>query len=181
MSKYNYLFIGLILVIAAISTSIFDTKQTSTSSGQTIAEPETPASLRPEFSLPDLQDQQRSITEWDGKYIVLNFWATWCAPCRKEIPEFIELQEKYGASNLQFIGVAIDDAVSVSQFVMEMDVNYPNLIAEMQGIELAKQYGNLLGALPYSVIIDPQGNIIDRQVGLLSGEKILAATGLAKD
>jgi hypothetical protein len=68
-----------------------------------------------------------------------------------------------------------------STFVMEMDVNYPNLIAEMRGIELAKQYGNLHGALPYSVIIDPQGNIIDRQVGLLSGEKILAKTGLAKD
>lgn len=136
---------------------------------------------RPEFSLPDLQGKLRNIKEWDGQYIVLNFWATWCPPCRKEIPEFIALQEEYRASNLQFIGIAIDDPISVDTFAMDMGMNYPNLIAEMEGIELARQYGNVIGALPYSVIINPEGNIIFRQVGLLSGDKILNATGLSKD
>ncbi|ORU92506.1 MAG: redoxin [Cycloclasticus sp. symbiont of Bathymodiolus heckerae] len=144
-------------------------------------EPASPAApTRPEFSLPDLQGNIRHIKEWDGKYIVLNFWATWCPPCRKEIPEFIALQKEYGDSNLQFIGVAIDDAVSVDQYALEMGINYPNLIAEMSGIELARQYGNAMGALPYSVIINPQGKIITRQVGLLDRKKILAATRLSK-
>lgn len=134
--------------------------------------------IRPEFSLPDLQGNTRHIKEWDGKFIVLNFWATWCTPCRKEIPEFIELQQEYASSNLQFIGVAIDDEISVDQFAMEMGINYPNLIANMQGIELARRYGNKIGALPYSVIINPNGHIIFRQVGLLNREKILRATGI---
>ncbi|MBL4743834.1 MAG: TlpA family protein disulfide reductase [Cycloclasticus sp.] len=128
--------------------------------------------IRPEFSLPDLQGKTRNINEWDGRYIVLNFWATWCPPCRKEIPEFIALQKEYGGSNLQFIGVAIDDEVSVNQYALEMGINYPNLIAEMQGIELARQYGNRMGALPFSVIISPNGQIILRQVGLLNKKTI---------
>ncbi|HIG78693.1 MAG TPA: TlpA family protein disulfide reductase, partial [Cycloclasticus sp.] len=109
------------------------------------------------------------------------FWATWCPPCRKEIPEFIALQREYRPSNLQFIGVAIDDAVSVDTFAMDIGINYPNLIAEMEGIDLATEYGNALGALPYSVIINPAGHIIFRQVGLLSGDKILNVTGLSKN
>ncbi|MGB1192801.1 MAG: TlpA disulfide reductase family protein, partial [Pseudomonadales bacterium] len=119
--------------------------------------PSTPSkTLRPEFTLPDMDGKQRSIKEWDGKYIVLNFWATWCPPCRKEIPEFIELQEKYGDKNLQFIGVAIDDPEAVRQYAFEMGINYPSLIAEVDGVTLAQQYGNRFGALPYSVIIDPK-------------------------
>ncbi|ORU91224.1 MAG: redoxin [Cycloclasticus sp. symbiont of Poecilosclerida sp. N] len=136
--------------------------------------------MRPEFALPDVQGNIHSIKEWDGKYIVLNFWATWCAPCREEIPEFIKLQEEYGASNLQFIGVAIDDAVSVDSFSLEMGINYPNLIAEAEGIELAKKYANITGALPYSVIINPNKEIIFRHVGLLNREKILDVIQLTK-
>ncbi|MBV1875242.1 MAG: TlpA family protein disulfide reductase [Cycloclasticus sp.] len=136
--------------------------------------------MRPEFSLPDLQGEPRNIKEWDGKYIVLNFWATWCPPCLKEIPEFIAIQKEYGEFNLQFIGVAIDNEVSVNQFALEMGMNYPNLVAEMQGIELARQYGNAMGALPFSVIINPEGQIITRQVGLLERSKILDSIRLSK-
>jgi len=178
-TQYRFLILAIVAVTLSMSATFFDANQTAISQPQT--QTDQPPSLRPNFSLPDLQGKQRSIKEWDGKYIVLNFWATWCPPCRKEIPEFIELQKQYGSSNLQFIGVAIDDEISVNQFALDMGINYPNLIAEIQGIELARQYGNRIGALPYSVIINPQGKIIRRQVGLLSGAKILSATGLSKD
>ncbi len=170
---------GSILAILITTFLSLDSSKVSAKSSQptALAKP----IIRPQFSLPDLQGHIRNIKEWDGKFIVLNFWATWCPPCRKEIPEFIELQKEYADSGLQFIGVAIDNTISVDQFALEMGINYPNLIAEMSGIDLARQYGNTMGALPYSVIINPKGEIIVRQLGILHSEKILKATQLSKE
>jgi thiol-disulfide isomerase/thioredoxin len=180
MSFHNILIIAFICIAALVGATTLTTKQ-PVETQLVVNSTLNASSSRPEFSLPDLDGKLKNIKEWDGKFIVLNFWATWCAPCRKEIPEFIELQNKYADVNLQFIGVAIDNAVSVNQFAMELGINYPNLIADMQGVELAKQYGNTLGVLPYSVIINPEKQIIFKQVGLLSGKQILKTTGLTKD
>ncbi|MEO1889709.1 MAG: TlpA disulfide reductase family protein [Cycloclasticus sp.] len=179
MKKNHLLIVGFLAVSILLATSFIGIGETLQPKYED--SPVSGYSLRPEFSLPDLQGKVRNIKEWGGKFIVLNFWATWCTPCRKEIPEFIALQNEYGNSNLQFIGVAVDNAVSVDTFAMEMGINYPNLIAEMQGIDLAVQYGNTIGALPYSVIINPQKEIIFRHVGLLSPMKILDITQLSKD
>jgi len=131
------------------------------------------------FSLPDLNGKMHSIKEWEGQYIILNFWATWCPPCREEIPEFIRLQTKYAQLGLQFIGVAIDDLVPTQTFSQQLKINYPILIGGMEGITLARQYGNLSNTLPFSVIINPSGNIIARKTGLMSKAYILEKTGLS--
>lgn len=121
----------------------------------------------PDFSLPDLNNQAHNIHEWDGNVIVLNFWATWCTPCLKETPMFVELQNKYGAKGLQFIGVAIDNADQVRDFVNTYGINYPTLIAGAPDIKITRQYGNHFDALPYTVIIDRQGRISHIQRGEL--------------
>ena len=126
---------------------------------------------RPEFTLPDLDGQMRSISEWDGKVIALNFWATWCPPCLKEVPEFVSLQAKYQAAGLQFVGVALQRPEEVREFVAEHGMNYPVLTGELEVIKLAESYGNHIGALPYTVIIDRRGQVAHVKPGVLPTEE----------
>lgn len=174
MKKYQPLF-AIIAITMLVGTAYNYAVGTSHAAATNSSKQQIPT--RPDFSLPDLNGKIRHISEWNGKYIVLNFWATWCPPCRKEIPDFIILQDKY-SNQLQFVGVAIDDAEAVRQFAFEMGINYPSLIAEVEGISLAKQYGNRFGALPFSAIINPAGKIIFQQVGILNEQKILSVTGI---
>jgi len=127
---------------------------------------------RPAFELTDTDGNLRNIEEWNGKVLLVNFWATWCPPCKKEMPAFIELQTQYAAQGFQVIGVAIDDMESVSDFVDTLGVNYPALIAEYEGIELSRQYGNDMGALPFSVFVGRDGKITLTHTGELSKKQV---------
>jgi len=126
----------------------------------------------PEFSLPDINGTMRNSHEWDGKVVVLNFWATWCPPCRSETPMFVEMQEKYSATGLQFVGVAIDSADKVKDFIDTYGINYPMLIGEDKAIEIAKDYGDRYGALPYTVVIDRHQQIRFVQRGEMKREMV---------
>ncbi|MEE8388244.1 MAG: TlpA disulfide reductase family protein [Acidiferrobacterales bacterium] len=117
------------------------------------------------FTLPDVYDKPHSINQWRGKLILLNFWATWCPPCREEIPLFIDMQEKYGGKGLQIIGVAIDKKQDVENYADFSLINYPVLVGQEEAMVIMKQYGNRLGTLPYTVVIDPQGRVLNRKVG----------------
>ena len=110
----------------------------------------------------------RNIKEWDGKLVLINFWATWCPPCIREIPDLIELQTTYGDQGFQIIGVAIDDEEQVRAFAADVGLNYPSLLAGIDGTGLARRFGNGIGALPYSVFIDRKGEISDTIRGELS-------------
>ena len=148
-------FIGIALYINFYSRHTADTVPAKTS-----PEPATViGNTRPDFTLQDTGNKPHSIKKHNGKVIVLNFWATWCPPCRREIPALIELQDKYREQGVALLGVAIDEAQSVIDFVDPMGINYPVLIAELEGIALTQTYGNHLGGLPYTVIIDRTGVI----------------------
>ena len=125
-------------------------------------------SKRPEFAAMDLDGQRRNIKEWDGKVILLNFWATWCPPCLKEIPDFIELQKDYGEQGFQIIGIAVDDEQAVREYATEIGMNYPTMAVQSEGVGLARRYGNHAGALPYTVIINRNGEISNTIMGELS-------------
>ena len=114
---------------------------------------------RPVFSMKDTSDKPHNIQDWDGKVILLNFWATWCPPCRREIPSFINLYEKYHDKGFVIVGVALDSKQNAIDFVDPMGINYPILVGEEDGIALTQEYGNDLGILPYTVIIDRKGII----------------------
>lgn len=121
------------------------------------------SSIRPLFKLKDLEGKTRDVKEWDGKVLMINFWATWCPPCRKEIPAFIELQKTYEDKGFKIIGIALDEKQAVIDFTDPMGVNYPILMADQEGMPLTTSYGNRLGVLPFTVIVDRHGNIIHRQ------------------
>lgn len=122
----------------------------------------------------DLAGVRQPIAQWRGKVLVVNFWATWCPPCRQEIPEFIALQKQYGAQGLQFVGIALDEKAKIQNFVDEVGINYPILVGDLEAVALAQASGNRMGGLPYTVIIDRQGKLVTTETGALSREKLTA-------
>lgn len=134
--------------------------------------------LRPDFALRDMSGSMRHVGEWDGSVLALNFWATWCPPCRTEIPEFVALQDKYRARGLQFVGIALQGPEEVREFAADYGINYPVLVGEMEVVRVAEAYGNVIGALPYTVIMDRRGHIAFIKAGPLpqpTAEEIILA------
>ena len=125
---------------------------------------------RPEFAMKDIEGNLRNIKEWDGKVLLVNFWATWCPPCKKEIPAFMALQEQYGEQGFQVIGIAIDDEQAVRDYADTLGINYPVMAAELESLDLARRYGNRVNALPFSAFVDRRGKIVLTRPGELSHE-----------
>ncbi len=112
------------------------------------------------IKLPDLNDEMRSLSDWKGKVIMMNFWASWCAPCQYEIPEFVEFQKKYGDRNLQIIGIGLDEKRKLANVARSLGINYPVLvIAPEFGSALMAKWGNDQGIVPYTVVIAADGTL----------------------
>ena len=122
------------------------------------------------FSLPDLDGNKLSPENWKGKVILINFWATWCPPCREEIPLFIELQKKYQAKGFQMVGIALDRAKAVKTYAKEIGINYPILVADTEGMDVMLNYGGR--ALPFSVLITRDQLIHSRKLGVFKKEEL---------
>jgi peroxiredoxin len=153
-------------------------ERAATSADEQTSTPSTPSTMigrqRPDFTLPDVDGQSRSISEWDGSVVLVNFWATWCGPCREEIPLLIELQTMYEARGYKTLGIAVDDPKRVTAFADELGVNYPSLIAQRDVIALSKRYGNFAAVLPYTVIIDHTGVVRFAHLGLVKRESLIS-------
>ncbi len=126
----------------------------------------------PEFTFLALDGQQHHSDEWAGKIRVVNFWATWCPPCREETPLFVQLQEEFANQNVQFLGIAIDEIDQVREFAELFNINYPILIGDQDAIDLSRNLGNRFGGLPFTVISDREGNIVTQHTGGLREDKL---------
>jgi len=139
----------------------------------------------PDFTLQSLEGKSVHLSDYRGKAVLLNFWATWCAPCKIEMPWFVELQKQYGPEGLQIVGIAMDDASpkEIGDFAKEMGVNYPVLIGKEA---VGEAYGGVQ-FLPESFYIDRNGKVLDKAFGLKGrGEiednikRIIASTAVAQ-
>lgn len=131
---------------------------------------ELPATL-PEFTLGDLEGKPRSILSWPGKSMIVNFWATWCAPCRREIPLLRELQTKHGAEGFQVVGVAVDIREDVVKYAQEMGINYPILTGEQDGLDAVNKFGQGSIGFPFTVFTDNQGRVVLFHLGEIKKEQ----------
>jgi thiol-disulfide isomerase/thioredoxin len=124
------------------------------------------------LTLPDIDGREQPLDQWRGKVLIVNFWATWCEPCREEMPEFVKAQAKLGGKGLQFVGIAIDQPDKIRKFSSDLGLNYPSLVGGYGALELSKSLGNRLMALPFSLVIDRQGRVVHTQLGPLKPEKL---------
>ena len=179
MNKILVAITGLAIIAAAAVGGFFLQQKFSTEEQVTAAAPHSSRSAisvigkpRPDFSLPDLEGTLRSASEWDGKIRLVNFWATWCPPCVREMPAFIEMQEQYKDKDFVVIGIALDSKDRVDDFINNLlDINYPILNGEA-ATELTTLYGNRLGVLPFSVFIGKDNKIISTHNGEITADTI---------
>lgn len=171
----------VLVLLAAAAAGMFAQRwtdaETRTSVGFTPAES---IEKRPAFTLADFDGVERSSLEWKDKALLVNFWATWCAPCRDEIPLLIELQKRHGSEGLQVIGVALEsDRQAVKKFSAEFGINYPVLVGEQGAIDIAEGFGIDVLALPATAFSRADGSISGVHLGLLEADdadKALAET-----
>lgn len=130
-----------------------------------------PVLTLPEFSLKNRAGELQSIRSWPDRSLVINFWATWCAPCRREIPLLLELQKQYAADGVQIIGIAVDFREDVLKYADTMKIDYPLLIGEQDGLEAVDAFGIEAVGFPYTVFTDAKGDIITTHIGELHKEQ----------
>jgi thiol-disulfide isomerase/thioredoxin len=119
-------------------------------------------------NLPDTQGQTHALSEWRGKVLLVNFWATWCPPCVEEMPELVDLQNSSGIKNLQIVGIGVDSPSNIQQFTKKFQISYPILVAGMEGTEIARTLGNQAGGLPFTVLLDAEGRVRQTYLGRLN-------------
>jgi thiol-disulfide isomerase/thioredoxin len=123
-------------------------------------------------TLPDPAGTKHAIAQWRGRVLVVNFWATWCEPCREEIPGLMRLRKKHASNGVEFIGIAVDSASKVLDYTKIIQIDYPLLIGGVESIELARLLGDGAGGLPFTIVLDRSGKVAKSHLGLVREEEL---------
>jgi thiol-disulfide isomerase/thioredoxin len=126
------------------------------------------------MSMNDPTGQPQALSQWKGKTLIVNFWAPWCAPCVEEMPELAALGLAQASNNVQVIGVGIDTPANIKQFSDKLKIAYPLYVSGIEGTELARQFGNAGGGLPYTVLVGADGEVKKTYLGRLKFEQLKA-------
>ncbi|HEY7985524.1 MAG TPA: redoxin family protein [Methylophilaceae bacterium] len=169
MSKTTRVLIPIVLILCLVAFFLFRFSAANA-----------PATTQALFaaSFPDAQNKPQSLAQWRGKVMVVNFWASWCPPCREEMPGLDALQTKYLSNGVQFVGISAEDVNKLNQFSKEVKVSYPLLAGDFDAMSLAQYLGNDKSILPYTVVIDKAGKIVKIWFGIVDDselEKTIAA------
>lgn len=116
----------------------------------------------------DLSGQPGSLERWQGRVLVVNFWASWCAPCREEIPGLVSIHRQYAAKGLQIVGIAVDSADKARELAVALEIDYPVLVAGIESIDLTRRLGNRASALPFTLVLDRSGKVVATHLGIIS-------------
>ena len=131
-------------------------------------------------NLPSAEGRPVALLGFKGRPLIVNFWATWCPPCVEEIPLFEAFYKSNAAKSWQIVGIAIDRADKVAQFMKQTRMSYPVLVADAAGIDLTKRLGNAAGGLPFTLVVNPQGQIAVRKSGQIKPSDLLQWESLAQ-
>lgn len=126
-------------------------------------------------SFVDLAGENRRLAQWRGRALVCNFWATWCAPCREEMPLFEAAHRQNVDKGIQVVGIAVDNAANVREFTDSVKVTYPILIGGAGTIDLMRDLGNKAGALPFTVLLNARGRLVGKKLGAYAPQELEAA------
>ncbi len=127
-----------------------------------------------QLSMADPSGKQHKMSEWQGKILLVNFWATWCPPCVAEMPELEQLQADRGSKGLQIVGIGIDSPTNITEFAKKHKITYPLLVGGLQGTDVSRSFGNEAGGLPFTVLIGPDGSVKQTYMGRLDLQKVRA-------
>lgn len=156
MKYLKHIFIGLVIIVSGLTIRHF------------VWGPATP-SLSSEAlystSFPDAEGNMQTLEQWRGDILVINFWATWCPPCREEMPELSRLHEHYQEKGVTVLGIAAEEAAKIREFTQETKVSYPLLAGDMEAMNFGNALGNNRGVLPYTVILNRDGSVVKTYFG----------------
>ena len=157
-----------VVALAATAAGVFVADRNTPEQGDSGPAPDKSMATRQllALTLPDAGAVSQSMSQWRGKLLVVNFWATWCSPCREEMPGFSRLQQKFADKGVQFVGIAFDDADKVQQYSVQTPVSYPLLIGASGLLPITAGLGNLAGGLPFTVLIGRDGSLLDTRLGI---------------
>ncbi|MGE5622909.1 MAG: TlpA disulfide reductase family protein [Bacillota bacterium] len=167
MKKNLVLFGAIALIFATLGFYLSSTRQLAPQATETTAV----AKLLSQ-TMPDASGKPQALSQWQGKPLVVNFWATWCAPCVDEMPELSALQPELTPAKIQILGIGIDSGVNIAEFATKYKITYPLYVGGMDATELSRQLGNQAGGLPFTVIIGSDGRVRKTYLGRLKMQEL---------
>ena len=177
MTKKNLLVYVVVALLFGAAGLYFGINQKAAPLTTTVAPVNTaqkPSDALFALTMNDANGASQNLAQWKGKALVVNFWAPWCAPCVKEMPELAEVGREQAAKNIHVIGIGMDNQANISQFAKKFNIAFPLYVAGMGGTELPSKLGNPSGGLPFTVLIGPDGQVIKTYLGILKFDELKA-------